>query len=266
MSQNVRQPVLFIGHGSPMNAIESNRWSTAWGELGLRLPRPRAVLVVSAHWFVPGSWLTAQAQPPTIHDFGGFPDVLYAQRYAAPGAPGLAAEIAAASAGRIGLRTDWGLDHGSWSVLCHLFPAADVPVLQLSIDQGASLQQHIEIGAALTVWRDRGVLILGSGNVVHNLRHAFGAWRAGETTTPDWAQRFDATITAALQQPARAATVAAAFAGEDALRAHPTPEHFLPLLYAAAASDAQDRVEFPVEGFDMASLSMRSVLLRPRAD
>ncbi len=254
-----RQPVLFIGHGSPMNAIERNPWSEALRELGSTLARPEAVLVVSAHWFVPGSWVTAQPLPETIHDFGGFPPALHAMRYPAPGAPQLAADIADASDGRIRTTTEWGLDHGSWSVLCHLFPNADVPVLQLSIDQRATLPAHAAIGAQLARLRDQGVLVIGSGNVVHNLGHAFRAWRAGDHATPDWAARFDVAVETALLSGDRTGGIIAAAQNTDAAKAHPTPEHFLPLLYVAAASDPADRVDFPVTGFDMGSLSMRSV-------
>ncbi|HSX59790.1 MAG TPA: 4,5-DOPA dioxygenase extradiol [Tahibacter sp.] len=266
MSAPTRQPVLFIGHGSPMNAIEQNRWSDALRALGTRLSRPAAVLVVSAHWLVPGSWVTAQAAPGTIHDFGGFPPELFAVRYPAPGAPALAESIAQASAGRIRTTTEWGLDHGCWSVLRHLFPQADVPVLQLSLDERATLAQHAELGASLAALRDQGVLILGSGNIVHNLGHAFRAWRAGDTATPDWAGRFDRAVATALQSADRVAATIAAAQQPDAAQSHPTPEHFLPLLYAVGASDARDRVEFPIEGFDMGSLSMRSVCFRSGAD
>lgn len=261
-----RQPVLFIGHGSPMNAIERNRWSEALRELGSTLVRPEAILVVSAHWFVPGSWVTAQPLPATIHDFGGFPPALHAMQYPAPGAPGLAAAIADASGGRIRTTLEWGLDHGSWSVLCHLFPSADVPVLQLSIDQHATLPTHVAIGTQLARLRDRGVLVLGSGNVVHNLGHAFRAWRAGDHETPDWAARFDQEVETALIGDDRAGSLITLARSADAAMAHPTPEHYLPLLYAAAASDPDDHVDFPVTGFDMASLSMRSVRFQRRAD
>lgn len=264
MSIATRQPVLFIGHGSPMNAIERNRWSEAFRTLGASLNKPRAVLAVSAHWFVPGSRVTAQPHPTTIHDFGGFPPELYAVRYPAPGDPALAGAIAEASAGQIRTTTDWGLDHGSWSVLCHLFPDADVPVVQLSIDQHATPAQHARLGALLAPLRDQGVLILGSGNIVHNLSHAFRAWRAGERATPDWAAGFDAAMAAGLRGSERVASVVDALDRPDAALAHPTPEHFLPLIYATAASDAGDEVDFPIEGFDMASLSMRSVRFRPR--
>jgi 4,5-DOPA dioxygenase extradiol len=266
MTDLSRQPALFIGHGSPMNAIEQNHWSQALQTFARSLSRPRAIVAVSAHWFVPGSWVTAQEAPETIHDFGGFPAELYAVRYPAPGEPALAHAIAEASAGRIRTTTEWGLDHGSWSVLRHLFPQADVPVLQLSIDQRATLAQHAELGAQLASLRDDGVLILASGNITHNLGHAFRAWRSGDTATPDWAARFDGAIANALQADARVDAVIRVAHGADADQSHPTPEHFLPLLYAVGASDDRDRVEFPVTGFDMGSLSMRSVCFRPRSD
>lgn len=262
---NARLPVVFIGHGSPMNAIEDNRWSRALRELAPSLPQPRAILAVSAHYVEAGSRVTAQARPRTIHDFGGFPPALYEVNYPAPGDPALAAQIAALSPGRIQAQDDWGLDHGSWSVLRHLYPAADVPVLQLSLDSRASAGEHLALAAQLKPLRDQGVLILGSGNITHNLGHAFRAWRAGDTRTPDWAARFDSAIAQALLGGQRE-TVAEIFAGEDGRMAHPTPEHFLPLLYAVGASDADDRVDFPIEGFDMGSLSMRSVRFSPRAD
>lgn len=262
---NARLPVVFIGHGSPMNAIEDNRWSRALRELAPSLPKPRAILAVSAHYVEAGSRVTAQAQPRTIHDFGGFPPALYQVQYPAPGDPALAAQIAALNPARIQALDDWGLDHGSWSVLRHLYPAADVPVLQLSLDSRASADEHLALAEQLKPLREQGVLILGSGNITHNLGHAFRAWRAGDTRTPDWAARFDSAIAQALVE-GRRESIVEIFAGEDGRMAHPTSEHFLPLLYAVGASDADDRVDFPIEGFDMGSLSMRSVRFSPRAD
>jgi 4,5-DOPA dioxygenase extradiol len=263
LMNTARQPVLFLGHGSPLNAIQDNRWSQALRQLAPELGRPRAILVVSAHYYEPGSRITAQAQPATIHDFGGFPPELHRLQYPAPGDPTLAARIAAASDGHIRPSSDWGLDHGSWSLLVHLFPAADIPVLELSLDSRASAQQHLALGARLAPLRDEGVLIIGSGNIVHNLGHAFRAWRNGDRETPDWAQRFDSAIETALASNQREA-VAEVFDGPDGRMAHPTPEHFLPLLYAVGASDADDAVDFPIAGFDMGSLSMRSVRFQPR--
>jgi 4,5-DOPA dioxygenase extradiol len=252
-------PVLFAGHGSPMNAIEDNRWSQAFRELGGQLPKPRAVLAVSAHWFVNGTFLTDNAQPETIHDFGGFPRALHEVQYPAPGAPDLARRISTlltAHAARP--RSDWGLDHGTWSVLVHLLPAADVPVLQLSIDARLPAAKHIEIGKALAPLRDEGVLILGSGNVVHNLRDAFGNLRSGRSETPAWAAEFDRNISQALEQR-DAQHLASALDSALGRNAHPSPDHYLPLLYTFGASSGEDALSFPINGFDAGSISMRSI-------
>ncbi len=255
-----RMPVLFVGHGNPMNAIVDNQWSRGFRTLAGLLPQPRAILAVSAHWYVPGTFLTAEERPETIHDFGGFPDELYAMRYPAPGDPALAKRVLRlVGEDRAALRTDWGLDHGTWSVLVHLRPGADVPVVQLSIDYRLGAAEHLEIGRALAPLREEGVLLMASGNIVHNLRHAFTAMHRGETAIPDWAQRFDADVAAALEQH-DGAFLARTVRGEAGRVAHPTPDHYLPLLYAAGAAERDDPVQFPVEGFDMASLSMRAVL------
>lgn len=252
-----RMPILFVGHGSPLNAIEDNRWSRAFRRLAEELPTPRAIVCVSAHWYGPGTWVTGNARPETIHDFSGFPDALRQLTYPAPGDAGLAARVAQLVPGaRVSL--DWGLDHGTWSVLCHLRPAADCPVLQLSIDAGLPGARHLELGRALAPLRDEGVLLLGSGNIVHNLRDALGRMRRGDTTTPDFASSFDRDVEQALQQHD------GAFLGrahEDARgrQAHPSPDHYLPLLYVAGAASASDRVSFPISGFDGGSLSMRAV-------
>jgi len=255
-----RQPVLFVGHGNPMNAIVDNRWSRGFRTLAGLLPQPRAILAVSAHWYVPGTFLTAEERPETIHDFGGFPDELYAMRYPAPGDPALAKRVLRlVGEDRAALRTDWGLDHGTWSVLVHLRPAADVPVVQLSIDYRLGAAEHLDIGRALAPLREEGVLLLASGNIVHNLRHAFAAMRHGEAATPDWAARFDADVAAALEEHDQA-FLARTVQGDAGRVAHPTPDHYLPLLYAAGAAERGEAVRFPVTGFDMASLSMRAVL------
>lgn len=253
-----RMPVLFVGHGSPMNAIEDNRWSRAFRGLAPLLPRPRAILAVSAHFTAAGSVLTGQERPETIHDFGGFPDALHRVRYPAPGAPELARRAAALLGDGAEVVDGWGLDHGTWSVLLHMFPAADVPVVQLSIDARLDAAGHLAIGRALAPLRDEGVLVMGSGNLVHDLRHAFGAWRRGDPSTPEWAARFDADVAAALERH-DARFLVEAIAGEAGRRAHPTPEHYLPLLYAAGAA-GDDPVRFPITGFDLGSLSMRAAL------
>lgn len=255
-----RQPVLFVGHGNPMNALVDNQWSRGFRTLAGLLPQPRAILCVSAHWYVPGTYLTGEERPETIHDFGGFPAELYAMRYPAPGDPALARRVLRlVGEDRAALRTDWGLDHGTWSVLVHLRPGADVPVVQLSLDYRLSAAEHIAIGRALAPLREEGVLLMGSGNIVHNLRHAFTSLHRGETATPEWATRFDAAIAAALEQH-DGGFLARTLQGDAGRLAHPTPDHYLPLLYAAGAADARDPVRFPVTGFDMASLSMRAVL------
>ena len=250
-------PVLFAGHGSPLNAIEDNQWSRGFRALAPHLPRPRAVLVVSAHWFIPGTFLTSNAQPRTIHDFGGFPAELSQMQYPAPGDPALAQRVVELLGGeRTGVTDEWGLDHGAWTVLHYLFPEADVPVVQFSLDWGLLPAEHLALAAGLAPLREEGVLILGSGNLVHNLRHAFA--HADDPHTPDWAAQFDANVAAALEQH-DSAFLASALDTENGRLAHPTPDHYLPLLYACgAAGDAVPT--FPITGFDMSSLSMRAVL------
>jgi 4,5-DOPA dioxygenase extradiol len=256
-----RMPVLFVGHGNPMNAIEENAWSRGFRDLASLLPRPAAILAVSAHWYVEGTFTTGDERPETIHDFGGFPAELYRVQYPAPGAPDLARRVVAlVGERRASVSAGWGLDHGTWSVLVHLRPAADVPVVQLSLDARRAPAEHLAIGRALAPLRDEGVLVMASGNLVHNLPHAFGAWRRGETRAPAWAREFDEGIARALERRDVGHLVAALSTDAGRL-AHPTPDHFLPLLYAAGASGAGDAVRFPIEGFDMSSLSMRSVLL-----
>jgi 4,5-DOPA dioxygenase extradiol len=255
-----RMPVLFVGHGSPMNAVEDNRWSQAFRALGAQLPQPRAILAISAHWFVPGTFLTGSEHPETIHDFGGFPAALSEMQYPAPGDLGLARRaVALLGESRASLRSDWGLDHGTWTVLHHLRPAADCPVVQLSLDRRLPMSAHVEIGRALTPLRDEGVLVFASGNVTHNLRAAMGAYRTGDTTTPSWAERFDADVARALEQR-DTAFLARALESEVGRQAHPSPDHYLPLLYAAGAADAGDKLSFPITGFDAGSLSMRAAL------
>jgi len=254
-----RLPVLFLGHGSPMNAIEDNPWSRALRGLAGELPRPRAILAISAHWYVRGTFATSSEKPETIHDFGGFPDELYRVQYPAPGDLALARRaVGLVGEKRAALSADWGIDHGTWSVLVHLRPAADCPVVQLSIDGRLPPAEHLAIGRRLAPLRDEGVLILGSGNLTHNLAHAFAAWRRGDRATPDWARAFDEEAAGALA--ARdAGRLARALATEQGRLAHPTPDHYLPLLYAAGAA-GDDPVRFPITGFDMGSLSMRSVV------
>src|SRR5919201_1406075 len=237
-------PVLFVGHGSPLNAIEDNAWSRGFRKLAGLLPQPKAILSISAHWYVPGTYLTGDERPRTIHDFGGFPRELYEQQYPAPGSVALAERVSKLVGRGASLRTDWGLDHGTWTVLKYLRPEADVPVVQLSIDGRLAPQGHLEIGRALAPLREEGVLILGSGNVTHNLRHAFSSWQRGDTQTPSWAHTFDADVAAAAGQHDGPALAQLAESASGRI-SHPTPDHYYPLLYTAGAADAGDTVKFP---------------------
>ena len=251
-------PALFLGHGNPMNALQANSWTHAWAALGKKLPRPRAVLAISAHWYVAATAVTAMAAPRTIHDFGGFPRELFAVRYPAPGDPALAARVQQLLA-PLPVRADqsWGLDHGTWAVLRHVFPQADVPVVQLSIDETQPPHVHHALGARLRPLREAGILLLGSGDVVHNL-HAY-AWGRHPQEPYEWALRFEARVRAALETGDHASLVDYAAFGNDALLAVPTPEHYLPLLYVLGASFPEERVTFPVEGMDGGSVSMLAV-------
>ena len=255
---NLRMPAIFFGHGNPMNALHDNDWTRGWGALGRRLPRPRAVLAISAHWYLPGTAVTTAAQPRTIHDFGGFPRELYDVRYPAPGAPNLAERVRALLR-PLEVRADsaWGLDHGTWSVLRHVFPAADVPVVQLSIDESPPPTFHYELGRSLRSLRDEGVLLIGSGNVVHNL-HSY-AWGRHPMEPFDWAKRFEQSARELIMRGDHASLVNYEALGRDAELSVPTPEHYLPLLYVLGASDEGDSVTFPVEGLDGGSISMLSV-------
>jgi len=246
-------PALFIGHGSPMNTLESNGYTRAWRRLGAALPRPRAVLVVSAHWFIGATAVTAMARPRTIHDFYGFPDDLFAFDYPAPGLPDLAGEVAeVAKPHWVGAdRDQWGLDHGTWSVLAHLFPKADVPVVQLSINALKPLDYHMDLGAKLARLRDRGVMIVSSGNVVHNLRRI--DWNRPEAGA-DWAHRFDDAV--ARQMAEAPGDMLKATEHPDYALAVPTPDHFIPLLYTAGLAAAAQSARPLLRGYAMGSLSM----------
>ncbi len=253
-------PAFFFGHGNPMNALLRNGYTEAWRAIGAALPRLRGVLVVSAHWYVPETAVTAMAAPRTIHDFGGFPRELFEVAYPAPGDPALAGRVASLLA-PVPVRLDlgWGLDHGTWSVLCHVFPDATVPIVQLSIDETRPAAFHLELGARLAPLRDEGVLIVGSGNVVHNL-HAYG-WGRHVVPPYDWAVRFEARVRALVESGDTAPLAAYESLGRDALLSVPTPDHYLPLLYVLGARRAGDAVRFPVEGFDGGSISMLAIRL-----
>ncbi|HEY7958251.1 MAG TPA: 4,5-DOPA dioxygenase extradiol [Polyangia bacterium] len=252
-------PAVFIGHGSPMNALETNRYTAAWRAFGEAAPRPRGILVVSAHWYVHATAVTAMPRPRTIHDFYGFPKALFDIEYPAPGSPELAREVAEiAKPQQVSLDEDsWGIDHGAWSVLVHAFPAADIPVVQLSIHADRDFDYHFELGARLAPLRERGVLIVGSGNVVHNLRAL--SW--GEPDLGfDWARRFgDAARAVLTETPGQAAALRS---HGDFAKSAPTPEHFIPLLYIAGlASEAKRPLETLIDGYAFGSLSMASYTL-----
>jgi 4,5-DOPA dioxygenase extradiol len=264
MSSSHRMPVVFFGHGNPMNALADNAYSEGWRAIGSSIPRPRAILMISAHWYVPGTYVTAMPQPRTIHDFGGFPRELYAMRYPAPGDPELARYIIDLLAPNpAGADASWGLDHGTWAVLCHVYPEADIPVVQLSIDETQPPAVHYALGERLRPLRDAGVLIAASGNIVHNL-HAI-AWGRHAPEPYDWALRFETQARKLLVSHDFEALVDYELLGNDARLSAPTPEHYLPLLYAMGASDQHDAVAFPVEGIDGGSVSMLSVLFSPTA-
>ncbi|OWT56860.1 4,5-DOPA-extradiol-dioxygenase [Candidimonas nitroreducens] len=249
-----KMPALFIGHGNPMNTLERNGYTEAWQAFGRHLPRPKALLVVSAHWYFGATAITAMAEPRTIHDFYGFPKALFDFQYPAPGAPDLAREIAELVKPQwVGLdRDQWGIDHGAWSVLAHMYPGADIPVLQLSINAFKPLEYHLGLAASLAPLRDRGVMIVASGNVVHNLWKV--QWRQPELAF-DWAQRFDDAV---VEQLRRDPGDILRMAGHpDYSLAVPTPDHFIPLLYLAGLAAAENSVPEPlVRGYAMGSMSM----------
>ncbi len=253
-----RMPAIFFGHGNPMNALLDNVYTRAWASIGSSMPRPEAVLAVSAHWYLPATLVTASQAPRTIHDFGGFPRELYQVEYPAPGSPELAEHVQDLLA-PTSVRPDesWGLDHGTWSVLKHVFPYADVPVVQLSIDETKPPDFHYELGRRLAPLRDEGVLIIGSGNIVHNL-HTY-AWGRHGVEPFDWAVRFEQQARDFLLKGDDARLVDYERLGRDAMLSIPTPEHYLPLLYVIAVRSEGEQVSFPVEGVDGGSVSMLAV-------
>ena len=259
MTDTSRMPAAFIGHGSPMNTLEHNRYTDSWRAFGGCVTPPRAVLAISAHWYTNASAVTAMAHPRVIHDFYGFPDELFAFDYPAPGHPEVAELIVETVKPRwVGLDVDsWGLDHGTWSVLAHMFPEADVPVVQLSINALQPFDYHVDIGARLAPLRDHGVVIVGSGNLVHNLRRVDWSQPAGGF---DWNHRFDEAATSLMQDSP--GDILRLVEHKDFNLAVPTPDHFIPLLYIAAlAAATNDTPQILVEGPAYGSISMTSFTL-----
>jgi len=254
-----RMPAIFLGHGNPMNALLRNQYTEAWVAIGTKLPRPKAILSISAHWYIQDAAVTVSTAPRTIHDFGGFPRELYQVQYPAPGAPNLAAHVQKLLAPLpVRLDESWGLDHGTWSVLCHVYPKADIPVVQLSIDETQPPSFHYEMGQRITPLRDEGILIVGSGNLVHNL-HAY-AWGQHTQEPYDWAIAFEKRVRELLLSGESAPLVAYENKlGSEAMLSVPTPDHYLPLLYVIGTRTQSKPVTFPVEGVDGGSISMLAV-------
>lgn len=251
-------PAIFFGHGNPMNALLANGYTEGWRRIGARIPKPKAILAVSAHWYVPKVGVTVSTAPRTIHDFGGFPPELFQVQYPAPGAPELARRVQHLLAPvPVILDETWGLDHGTWSVLVHAYPKADIPIVQLSINETEPASFHFELGKRLAPLREEGILIVGSGNLVHNL-HTY-AWGRQMPEPYEWAARFE--------EEAREMLVAGDFKplvnyeklGPAARLSIPTPDHYLPLLYVIASRQEGEKITFPVEGIDGGSISMLSV-------
>jgi 4,5-DOPA dioxygenase extradiol len=260
--QEQLMPVLFVGHGSPMNGIEDSAFSRRWRQMAKEIPTPKAVLVVSAHWFTRGTKITAMDFPQTIHDFGGFPKALFDVQYPAPGNPALAKETAALiHAAHVELDHDWGLDHGTWTIVRHMYPEANIPVLQLSIDFAKGPQYHYDLAKELYALRKKGVLIMGSGNMVHNLRMV--AWdRLNDSNYAyDWAININEKFKSLIQHSDHQALIDYASLGKEALLAIPTPEHYLPLMYTLGLKGSKDSVAFFNDKAVGGSLTMTSVKL-----
>lgn len=255
-SNGNKMPVLFIGHGNPMNAIEDNEFSRAWAKVGSHI-KPKGIVCVSAHWETDGTYITAMSQPRTIHDFYGFPKKLFEQTYPAPGSPALAGEIQTdVKKTKVKPDHDWGLDHGSWSVLLKMFPDAYVPVLQLSIDRTQAPQYHYELAKELSFLRNHGILIIGSGNIVHNLR-----MMSYNLQEYDWAREFDEKIKKLIESGDHSPIIDYDSLGTAAKLSIPTNEHYLPLLYSLALWDRKEDIRFFNEKIDLASVSMRSLII-----
>jgi 4,5-DOPA dioxygenase extradiol len=251
-------PALFFGHGNPMNALLTNSYTEAWRRIGVQLPRPRAILAISAHWYIADTRVTSNVAPRTIHDFGGFPAELHRVQYPAPGEPALARRVQSLlDPLDVALDESWGLDHGTWSVLRHVYPAADVPIVQLSIAESELAAFHFGLGERLAVLREEDVLIAGSGNLVHNL-HTY-AWGRHPRDPYDWAVRFEQAAKQLMLERDYQQLIDYQALGSDAALAIPTPEHYLPLLYVLGTEQGDETIAFPVSGVDGGSISMLAV-------
>ncbi len=253
-------PVLFIGHGSPMNAIEDNEFSRGWKNVAASIPKPKAIVCISAHWLTNGTKVTAMQSPKTIHDFGGFPNELFQVSYPSPGSPEIAEEIKnKITTIKTELDYEWGLDHGTWSVLVKMYPKADIPVIQLSIDYSKPGQYHYDLAKELSFLRKKGVLILSSGNIVHNLR----VLDLTPNIAPyDWAISFDEKAKKLMLEGNHKALIEYQKLGQDAMLSIPTPDHYYPLMYTLGLQNTTDKISFPIEGYAFRSGSMRSILLQ----
>ncbi len=253
-----RLPAVFLGHGNPMHAVAHNDYTEAWRRLGEAMPQPKAILAISAHWYHGERSVTVSVAPRTLHDFGGFPPELYQIRYPAPGDPALARKVQELL-GPPPVKPDdvWGFDHGTWSVLRHMYPNADIPVVQLSMDGSQAARAHFEMGRKLAPLRDEGILILGSGNLIHNL-HAY-AWDQPLREAYDWAARFENRAKELMLAGDHTALIEYEALGRDATLSIPTPEHYLPLLYVLGAAQPGESISFPVTGIEGGSVSMLAV-------
>lgn len=253
-----RTPVIFFGHGSPMMTLTKNKYTNAWAKIGQTVARPKEILCISAHWYVARPAVIVSTAPPTIHDFGGFPKALFDVEYPAHGSPALARQVQKLlSPIKVDLSEKWGYDHGTWTVLRHVYPHADVPVVQLSIDGTKPAQYHYEVGKRLATLRDQGVMIIGSGNLVHNL--GLYVRDSGAANPMKWAVDFDARARDLMLGKDYETLLRYERLGQEAALSIPTPDHFLPLLYVLGAADKKEAIHFPVEGIDGGSMSMRAV-------
>jgi 4,5-DOPA dioxygenase extradiol len=260
LGNSVKMPVLFIGHGSPMNAIETNTFTQMLKKNGERIRakyQPKAVMVVSAHWLSNGTFVNNVERPETIHDFGGFPDALFKMQYPAPGAPEMAKEVASLS-NSIVETDDWGLDHGAWTVLHHLFPEADIPSFEMSIDYYRPMEYHLDLAAQLKKLREKGVLIIGSGNIVHNLRMSMGKLQANDRNPYEWATEFDLWVKSNLEKGDYKSLTNYTSTGQAGLLSVPTPDHYIPILYTVGLADDKEPIKQLHEEVYYGGLSMRT--------